>query len=231
MAPRRKKQTLTVIKGEDGKWRVPGPGEKGEAGSYVGGVGGESPFLPQSRAEIRTLQKFLNLREPPAGLDIRPTLGARLSVYEHPPVPGSVGHWTGDGSRKKPYRWVGVSEKVVLGLLGAALVVWGLECIEIDISNWWASSALNVGNDLSKLDDDVLDALGIPHSTNSVGAKSVGARQAGTFFSWLFKQVVVQGGDLEQAATTIGGLSTGFPSGGGTSVPPPGGTPGIQGPP
>ena len=223
MAPRRKprEHRITLTRGSDGNYRA--TGDLGDAYVTDPGLSRTSPFLPRSPAETRTLQKLLNLKAPPEGVDIRPTLASRLSVYEHPPVPGSWGHWRGKGTKRDPYRWVGISEKVALGILGAALVVWGLECIEVDISNWWSNSELNVGNDLTKLGADVLGALGIPYSTDSSGkVSSVGPRKNATFFSWLLQQVVVQGGDLEQATVTVGGLSTGFPSAQGTSNPPPG---------
>ncbi len=222
MAPRKKprKHTITLEKRSDGSWGTRDPGDLGDTYVTDPGLVKSSPFRTRSPAEIDTLSRMLNLKVPPEGVDIRPSLASRIRTYEHPPVPGSVGKWQGKGTRNDPYHWVGISEKVAASAIAVLLVIWGLEVIETDVSNWWSNSSLNVGNDLTTLSDDVLNALGFPVTTDSSGqTTAVGVRQHSTFWTWLFQQVVVQGSDLDQAVFTVNGLSTGF-----TTVNPPGST-------
>jgi hypothetical protein len=217
---RSKSQTITLHRGKDGTWHTPGELE----GAFVTDPDLEktSPYPPRSAAEIRTLQTALGLQEPPLGVDVRPTLASKLFVYRHPAVPGSIGRWQGKGTRKDPYHWVGLGEKAVGITIGALIAIWGLEQLGVDVSNWWSGSVLNVNNDITSLDQDILSALGIPYSTDSNGKTTgTGARKAASFWTWLFQQIMVQGQDLEQAVSTVNGLSTGFPSGQGLSAPPP----------
>ena len=227
MARRKRSHSVTLERQSDGSWSTRGPGDLGDVFVTDPGLAKTSPFLERSPAELATLRKALNTKVPPEGVDIRPSLLERYRAYErskqyeHPPVPGSIGRWRGKGTKKEPYHWVGVSEKTAGYVLLAALLVWGAEVIETDISNWWSTSVLNVGNDLKDLGADVLNALGIPNNLDTTGkVTSTGPRAHATFFSWLFNQVMIQGGDLEQATYTVNGLSTGFPSGGGLALPP-----------
>lgn|SRR5208283_3235966 len=229
--PKRRKQVITLERGSDGSWRAPGV----MGGAYVTDpeLAKTSPFLARSPAELETLQQKLNTKYPPEGVNIRPSWAARLHMYEHPPVPGSIGKWRGKGTQTDPYHWVGVSEKLAAYAALGLVLVWGAEVIETDISNWWSSSALNVGNDLTNLGQDILNELGFKTDNNG---KSVGVRQHATFWSWLFQQVMVQGADLDQAVFTLNGVSTGFTSagaqGGGGNLPnPPPSTPGLPNPP
>lgn len=220
MAKKPRRHTINLERGSDGSWH--------EAGAFVTDKGLEktSPFLPRSPAELRTLQQLLNLRNPPEGVDVRPSLGSRLAVYEHPPVPGSIGKWMGKGTKTDPYHWVGVGEKVAGVTIGLLLAAWLLECIEVDISNWWSTSAFNVESDLTAIGDDVLGAVGIQHSGPAAAGRHV--RKPATFFTWFFQNAMMQGADLDQAVFTVNGLSTGF-----TSVQGPisTGSPGGVGPP
>lgn len=231
MAPRkRRKVTIDLEKGPDGEWRQTNRFEH-PPGSF-----------DESAGKYRVLGVHRAGDEP--GLLLEPGLGAGRfakqfardagAVILPPPVGGSIGRWRGKGTKRDPYHWVGVSEKLAaytaLGLLG----VWGLEVISTDVSNWWQSSALNVSNDLAYFENlgiETLNALGIPYHQNSSGhVDAVAPRTHGTFFTWFFREVMLQGADLEQATSTVNQLSTGFPSGGGLSSLPPSSAP-STGPP
>jgi len=200
--------SITLEKGEDGSWTLPQKGVRGKVGQIVRGSGIFDPSVGTYR-------------------DLATGLVSGPGMYAHPPVPNSIGRWRGKGTKNDPYRWVGVSEKLAATAVGVALVVWGLECLEVDVSNWWATSTLNLDHDLSYFQNigaSVLGSLGFPVATDSKGnVTAVGARQHATFFTWLFQNVMVQGGDLAQGAATIGGLSVGTgPTGIGSPPPAPG---------
>ncbi len=222
MARKRRKHVINLERAPDGSWH--------EAGVIHApfvtdpDLAKTSPFLPRSPAEIHTLQKLLGLKTPPEGVDVRPGLLSRLAVYEHPPVPGSIGRWRGSGTKRDPYRWVGVSEKLAAYGFAALVAVWGAEAIGIDVSNWWTGSALSVENDLKSLGQDFLNLMHIPYTIDKSGnVTSTGPRTPATFWTWLFQQAMIQGADLQAATNTISGLSVGFPSGqGGLSAGPPG---------
>jgi len=212
VARKKRAHSITLERQADGTWRQPGVLE----GAYVTDpdLAKTSPYPRRSPAETLQLQKILGLRNPPEGVDVKPSLLSRYQVYEHPPVPGSIGRWQGDGTKRHPYHWVGISEKLAAYAVLGLVIVWGAEQIDVDVSNWWTSSAVNVENVLTSLPQDILNVLHIPYTVDNNGhVTSTGARQTATFWTWLAQQVMVQAGDLEAAVTTINGLSGPPPNG------------------
>lgn len=213
---RSKSIRLDFTQGPDGEWRQLASEPRIDTDPFLQQER-YSPFQERSPKELALLRKQLNLRNPPFGVDIQPGL---FQGYTLPPVPGSIGRWRGKGTRNDPHRWVGVSEKLAAYAALGLIAVWGLECIEIDVSNWWENSALNLSHDLSyfqQLDGLVaggLDALGF-HVTRDRGGNptAVSPRTPQTFWSWVLTQAMIQGNDIETAASTVNGLSTGLPPG------------------
>lgn len=198
MARKRRTQTIRLERDGDGVYRL---GKVGET------LPGEGRFDVSAGVG----------RDLSTGLVVGPG-----GPYSQLPVPGSIGRWRGKGTKTDPYHWVGVSEKLLTGIAIAALVVWGAEVIETDISNWWSGSVVSVENDVSGLGQDVLNALGIPYTIGTNGkVASTAPRSHASFWTWFVQQVMVQGTDLEAATQTIDQLSTGFPSGSGLASPPP----------
>ena len=136
--PNRKtrKHVVNLELGPDGRWQTVDIGREG------------TNLPPRSPAELATLQRLLNVKVPPEYVDVKPGFFEKLRTYEHPPVPGSIGKWWGKGTQRDPYHWVGVSEKLAAYVALGLIAVWGLEAIEMDVSNWWSSSVLNVEQDV-----------------------------------------------------------------------------------
>ena len=157
--------------------------------------------------------------------------GLRLaeSFFTEAPPPGMVGYWTGKGTRADPRHFHGVPERFAGYALLAGLLVWGLEQLEVDISNWWANSPFNVGADLTslgqKLGASVMASLGFPVSTDAQGnVTSVGARKSLPFLDWVGNQIVPTGTAITSWAASIDSLAlTTPPPGAPIPQPPPGG--------
>jgi hypothetical protein len=90
-----------------------------------------SPYVQRSPAEIHALQKYLGLKNPPEGVDIRPALSDYLATR------ASVGQGSGWGSSiysRSEVRGKGKKAHLVYwsipaGLLVAIFVMWSLERI------------------------------------------------------------------------------------------------------
>jgi hypothetical protein len=199
VAPRKRRtQTIELERGPDGTWAQSERAVRGRVGQTVPGFG----YFDPSVGVYRDLSTGM--------------VGGPGGRYIDPPVPGMLGRWHGKGTKKEPRRFIGVPEKFAAAVAVGALIVWGAEVVEADVSNWWSGSVANIGQDLTKLDTSILDALGFSYATNSNGVvTAVGARGHATFWSWVFNQLMIQGADFQQATLTASGLA-------GVTAPPPG---------
>ncbi len=103
-----------------------------------------SPYLKRSPAEIRSLQRFLGLENPPEGVDIRPELSDRLAVA----VSGSSGWghpmWarvkmSGKGKDRHLTYW-----SVPVWIVAVFFAIWAAERVAAGLANGLSFGLVNI---------------------------------------------------------------------------------------